>query len=278
MNMFVKMLDRIPSHEVVLFRSGITLIITFYLLKKKHIYPLGKSHRWIMIGRGLAGSISLLIFFYTLKHMPLATSVTLAYLSPIFTIIFASFLLKEKMHWQQWIFFAISFGGIILINGVDENTNTNLVLLGLLGAAFSGLAYNALRKTGNNVDALVLVFYLPLITIPIITPMCINNWVTPNWQELILLIGVGVITQVAQLYMTRAYQMEKAGSIANYVYLGIVFALFFGYFFFDERFDLLAITGMLIVVTGIISNFLYVNRVTSARRFMAYFRGFPGLY
>ncbi|MFI5171547.1 MAG: DMT family transporter [Chitinophagales bacterium] len=277
MNVFVKMLNRIPSHEVVLFRSAITLVITFYLLRKKRIHPLGKTHRWIMIGRGVAGSISLLVFFYTLKHMPLATSVTIAYLSPIFTIIFASFLLKEHIHWQQWVFFAFSFGGIILINGVDKNTDTSLVLLGLFGAACSGLAYNALRKTGNKVDALVLVFYLPLITIPVVTPFCINNWVTPNWEELLLLFGVGLVTQVAQLYMTKAYQMEKAGSISNYVYLGIVFALFFGFLFFHERFDLLAIVGMVIVVAGIIANFFYVNRVTSLKRFMAYFRGIPGM-
>ncbi len=277
MNVMVKMLEGIPSHEIVLFRSVITFIITFYLLRRNNIAPLGKSHRLIMIGRGVAGSIALMIFFYTIKHLPLATAVTVGYLSPIFTIIFASLLLREHVNWKQWLFFAFSFTGIVFINGIELNGDTTLVLLGVLGAACSGLAYNALRKTAGFVDPLVVVFYLPLITIPVITPFCVQHWVTPHGWEWLILLGVGVVTQFAQLNMTKAYQMERAGSIANWAYLGVVFALIFGYFIFEERYDVVAIFGMLIVVAGIISNFLYVNRVTSAKRFKAYFRGFPGL-
>lgn len=277
MNVMVKMLEGIPSHEIVLFRSVITLVITFYLMRRNNIAPLGKSHHLVMVGRGLAGSIALLIFFYTIKHLPLATAVTVAYLSPIFTIIFASLLLREHVNWKQWLFFAFSFMGIIFINGIELNDDTTLVLLGVLGASFSGLAYNALRKTAGFVDPLVVVFYLPLITIPIITPFCVQHWVTPHGWEWLILLGIGVVTQFAQLNMTKAYQMERAGAIANWAYLGVVFALIFGYFLFDEHYNAIAIVGMVIVVAGIILNFLYVNRVTSGKRFKAYFRGFPGL-
>lgn len=275
MNILVKLLDRIPSYELVLFRSIVMLIVTVYLLYSNKISPFGKSHRWVMIGRGVAGTIALIIFFYSIQKLPLATAVTIGYLSPIFTIIFATFLLHEKMHWKQWIFFGISFVGIIFINGFEQNENTWLLLLGILGAAFSGLAYNALRKTANHVPALVMVFYLPLCTIPIVTPFCINGWVMPEGKEWLLIITMGLVTQVAQMYMTKAYQMEKAGAIANYAYLGVVFALAFGFLFFKERFDLVAIIGMMIVIVGIILNFFYVNRVTSGKRFKVYFRDFP---
>ncbi len=277
MNVMVKLCGDIPSPEIVMFRSVITLIITFFLLRKNKIYPLGKSHRWIMIGRGASGAIALMIFFYCIKHLPLATAVTVAYLSPIFTIIFSSLLLNEHINWRQWMFFAISFAGIICINGLHIDKDTSLVLLGLVGAAFSGLAYNALRKTSGFVPALVVVLYLPLVTIPLVTPMCIQQWVTPHGWQWLLLIGIGLVTQFAQLNMTKAYQMERAGSIANWAYLGVVFALIFGYFIFDERFNMLGIIGMVIVVSGIILNFFYVNRVTSAKRFKAYFRAFPGM-
>ena len=276
MNVMVKLVSAVPSYEVVLVRSLVMLVVTGIMLRRSHINPFGKTHRWIMIGRGVSGSIALIIFFYTLQHLHLATSVTIAYLSPVFTIIFASFLLREKVTWQQWIFFVLSFSGIFLINGVEKNEDTKLMFIGVVGAACSGLAYNALRKTANMVPALVVVFYLPLTTIPIIAPFCITHWVMPHGTEWLLLIGVGLVTQVAQIYMTKAYQMEKAGSIANYSYLGIVFALIFGYTFFAERFDFIAIIGMAVVVTGILLNFLYVNRVTTAKRFRAYFRGFPG--
>jgi len=276
MNVLVKYLGRIPSYELVLFRSLVMLIASGFMLYRSNIYPFGKSHRWVMIGRGVAGSVSLMIFFFSIQHLPLATAVTIAYLSPIFTIIFATFLLRENMNWRQWLFFGISFIGILFINGFEKNNHTPLLIVGIIGAAFSGLAYNALRKTANHVPALVMVFYLPLCTIPLVLPFCLHNWVMPEGKEWLLIIAMGLVTQFAQIYMTKAYQLEKAGTIANYAYLGVVFALGFGYIFFGERFNLIAINGMLIVILGIILNFLYVNRVTSAKRFKAYFRGFPG--
>ncbi len=276
MNILVKTVSNIPSYEAVLFRSVVMLLVTGYMLKRANLNPFTKKHIWILLGRGVAGSISLLVFFYTLQHLHLATSVTIAYLSPVFTIIFASVLLREHMHWKQWVFFIISFSGIFMINGFEKTEDTRLMLIGIVGAAFSGLAYNALRKTANVVPALVVVFYLPLTTIPIVAPFCITHWVMPQGIEWVWLICVGLVTQVAQIYMTRAYQMEKAGSIANYSYLGVVFALLFGYLFFNERFHIIAITGMCTVIFGILLNFFYVNRVTSAKRFRAYFRGFPG--
>lgn len=229
-----------------------------------------------MVGRGVAGSIALLIFFYCIQELPLATAVTIAYLSPIFTVVFATILLRESMNWRQWLFFGISFCGIFFIDGFENNGNTKLMLIGIVGAAFSGLAYNALRKTAGHVPSLVMVFYLPLCTIPIVTPFCLHNWVMPEGIEWVLIVAMGLVTQVAQMYMTKAYQMEKAGAIANYAYLGVVFALMFGFLFFNERFSMIAIGGMLVVIVGIILNFLYVNRVTSAKRFKVYFRDFPG--
>lgn len=180
------------------------------------------------------------------------------------------------MNWRQWLFFGVSFIGILFINGFEKNNHTTLLVVGIIGAAFSGLAYNALRKTANHVPALVMVFYLPLCTIPLVLPFCLHNWVMPEGKEWLLIITMGLVTQFAQIYMTKAYQLEKAGTIANYAYLGVVFALGFGYIFFGERFNLIAINGMLIVILGIILNFFYVNRVTSAKRFRAYFRDFPG--
>jgi len=277
MNVIVKYLERLPSHELVFFRSFIMLCITGMLLRREKLNPFIWQPRWILIGRGVAGSLALLIYFYTIQHLPLASAVTIGYLSPIFTIIFASYLLQERMRLLQWIFFGISFGGVLLMHGFDAGKSIGIVLMGVLGASFSGLAYNALRATASSVPAMVVVFFLPICTIPIVLPFCLQNWVWPLGWEWLLLLLMGAVTQAAQVLMTKAYQMEKAGAIANYAYLGVVFALIFGYSFFGERFHVLAIAGMGVVIVGILLNFLYVNRVTSYKRLLTYFRWVPGV-
>ncbi len=277
MNVLVKYLHRLPSHELVLFRSLVMFSITAFMLRRAHLNPFIWKPRWILIGRGVAGSLALLIYFYSIQHLPLASAVTIGYLSPIFTIIFASYLLKESMRFIQWVFFIVSFVGIVLMQGYSPGEEIWIVLLGILGASFSGLAYNALRASAALVPTLVVVFFLPLCTIPIVLPFCLEHWIMPQGYEWLLIIAMGAVTQVAQILMTKAYQMEKAGAIANYAYLGVVFALIFGFLFFQEHFFLTEIIGMGVVILGILLNFLYVNRVTNLRRLLVYFRWIPGL-
>lgn len=277
MNVCIKLLPGIPFYEIVFFRSVVSFILSALLLYRLKLNPFKKGNKLFLIIRGISGSVALLLFFYSLQNLPLATAVTIQYLAPIFTVIFASFIVKETMQWKQWIFFFISFSGILLIKGFDPRVSAEMLLIGVFAAACSGISYNAVRRAKDDEPAVVVVFYLPLITLPVITPYTAANWIKPEGIEWMYLIAVGVITQFAQFYMTRAYQMEKASSVANYTYLGILFALLFGYFLFDEHFDVLAITGMCLVVCGVILNYLYVNRVTSTRRLFAYIRNFPGI-
>lgn len=277
MNVLVKYLERLPSHELVLFRSLVMFFITLYMLRRARLNPFVWQPRWVLIGRGVAGSLALLIYFFTIQQLPLASAVTIGYLSPIFTILFASYLLRESVRVLQWVFFGVSFVGIILMHGLEFGQETGIVMLGILGASFSGLAYNALRATASMVPTLVVVFFLPLCTIPIVIPFCLQEWVMPVGWEWLLIIAMGAVTQAAQIFMTKAYQLEKAGAIANYAYLGVVFALAFGFIFFSEKYPLISIAGMGVVILGILLNFLYVNRVTSLKRLLTYFRWIPGL-
>jgi drug/metabolite transporter (DMT)-like permease len=276
MNVCIKMLPGIPSYEIVLVRSLISFLLSLFLLLRMGIFPFGKGNYLYLIIRGVAGSAALLIYFYTLQNLPLATAVTVQYLSPIFTVLFAAFLLKEKLYWQQWAFLLVSFAGIVLIRGFEAQFPLELLLLGVLSAALSGFAYNAVRKAGETEHALVIVFYLPLVTIPVITPLAVSNWVMPEGVEWFWLIAVGVLTQIAQVNLTRAYQLEKASNITPFTYLGILFAIFFGWIIFQEHYTATGYLGMVLVMSGVVFNYLFVNRITNFRRLRAYLRHFPG--
>ncbi len=276
MNVCIKLLPNIPSYEIVLFRSVVSFVLSLSLLIRLKIFPYGKGNYLYLIMRGLAGSAALLIYFYTLQRLPLATAVTVQYLAPLFTILFAAFLLQEKIYWQQWLFMLISFAGVVMVRGFDPRFSTGLLLLGILAAALTGFAYNAVRKAGETEHALVVVFYLPLVTIPVISPFAISNWVMPSGSEWLLLLAVGVLTQIAQVYMTRAYQMAQAKIITPYTYLGILFAIAFSILLFRESYSLLSYIGMAVVMSGVLLNFLFVIRVTNFKRLRVYLRHFPG--
>ncbi|MCG8375159.1 MAG: DMT family transporter, partial [Chlorobiales bacterium] len=190
--------------------------------------------------------------FYTLQTLPLATAVTLHYLSPIFTIIFAIFIVKESAAWRQWLAFLIALGGVVMVKGVDPRVSILSLTLGVIAAMCSGLAYNFIRKLRDYDDPLVVVFYFPLITVPVITPFLFTAWVWPDPLEWLILIGVGFATQGAQVAMTKAYSLEKASDIVIFKYLGIIYALLFGFFIFGESLDLLSLGGIVVVIGGVL--------------------------
>jgi drug/metabolite transporter (DMT)-like permease len=188
----------------------------------------------------------------------LATAVTIQYLSPVFTAIFAVFLLSEKMKPRQWLFYLISFCGVVLIKKFDTRVDVETLLIGVASALLAGFAYNCVRKLKDYDHPVVVIFYFPLVTLPIITPFTIANWVPPqNWEEWGLILSVGILTQLAQLNMTKAFQAEKLGNVANIGYLATVLALVFGYFIFDEMFGAWSLVGMALVLAGVGLNVFY---------------------
>jgi drug/metabolite transporter (DMT)-like permease len=250
MNVLVKMIDKIPAYEIVFFRSVISFLICFYLFKKLR-KPLWGNNKKLLILRGIAGTIGLLLYFYTLQIMPLATAVTLQYLSPLFTLIIAYFMLKESSKGIHILFFILCFIGVYMIKSADDSIDYWGMSIAIMGAIASGFAYNFVRKLKDYDDPITVVFYFPLITIPFLGPYTIINWVTPSLFELIVLISIGVLTQFAQVAMTKAYQLEKFSKISLYNYLGPVLASVYGVILFNEYLNYGAYAGILIIMLSL---------------------------
>lgn len=256
MNMCVKFIPHIPAHEIIFFRCVISLILSYIHLRILHIYPWG-NRRSALILRGVFGMVSLTAFFITLQRMPLATAVTIQYLSPIFTITFAAFILNEKTRWIQYLFFIFSFAGIVIVKGFDERINNFDLALGIGSAICSGLAYTMIRKSRDSEHPLVVVFYFPLVAIPFVAVWSYFDWVTPLGSDWLFLMLTGFFTQAAQIYMTKAFQIEKASVISSIQYLGLIVSFGIGYFIFAETYTGISIMGMGMIVLGVLMNYLY---------------------
>lgn len=256
MNIAVKLLPHIPAIEIVLFRSIVTFIISFTILYRKKI-PVFGNNKKLLISRGISGALALIFYFTTLQKIPLATAVTLQYLAPIFTTLMGIYFVSERISWLQVLFFAMSFAGILLIEGYDPRLSLLYMLIGVGGAFFSGISYNVIRRLNTSEHPLVIVFYFPLVTTPIAAAYCFFNWVQPTGWDWVLLLVVGILTQFAQYYMTMAYQLERLANVANLNYLGIIYAIGLGFVLFDEHFNLLTYLGMAFVLLGVILNVNY---------------------
>lgn len=256
----VKLIPRIPAHEVVTIRSAISLILTWIALRHADVSPWGKN-RPMLLFRGVAGTGALLLYFYTLQTMPLASAVTIQYLHPILTVILASFLLRERATQGQWACFVLGFLGVLLVKGLDTRITPFDLGIGVASACCSAIAYNMIRALRNEDHPLVVVFYLPLVSFIMVAPWTAFHFVLPTATEWLVLIVIGVFTQVAQYFMTRTYHAQSAANISNLNYLGILYAATIGYFLFGEDLESLAILGILLIVSSAIASTQIANRL-----------------
>lgn len=250
-NALVKYLGHIPAVEIIFFRSIVSLVITYASIRKLKIKILNE-HTPILVIRGISGSIALTLYFYTIQNMPLATAVTILYLAPIFTVIFAIFIVREWPDKRQWPFFLLCFIGAALLKNFDPRVSFIHFSMGILAAMFAGIAYNMIRKLKNKVHHSLVIFYFPFITIPFLSPWVLKYWVTPNVLELIILLAIGVCTQLAQVFMTKAYMLESAAKISHFNYLTCLFAFLTGIIFFNESLNTYSIIGLILIFIGIV--------------------------
>lgn len=256
MNVSVKFVHHMPVSEIVFFRAVVQIVLSISILFQLKQSPWGKNPSLLAL-RGLFGSIGLFCYFYTLQVMPLGNAIVIHYLSPILTTLVAVALGDEKNHPLSYLFFGLCMLGVVVVNGVSKDVTWAGILAGLGGALFSAFAYNTIRRLKDLENPNVVVFYFPLITLPLsllVGYFYDDAWRWPVDTEWIWLIMTGVTTQLGQFFMTRAYQSDKASNVSAISYAGILWGAGFGVFLFNESYQWLQFVGMGMVLLGMLLN------------------------
>ena len=260
MNGLLKFLTSYSAYQMVFFRSLGSLFFTFGFLLNKRIPILG-THRKLLVLRGLVGSTSMVLFFMALHYMPLGTAVGLRYIAPIFAAIFAILLLREKVKPVQWLFFVISFSGVLVLKGLDRNIPIIGMALVLVASIFSGLVYIIIRKIGSREHPVVIVNYFMCLATIIGGVGAIFNWKTPVGIDWLLLSSLGIFGYFGQLFMTKAFQMGETNAIAPLKYLEVFFAVIVGVIFLGEAYVIWSFVGLAMIIGGLLLNIWFKQRL-----------------
>lgn len=256
MNVTVKYLVNINAHEIVFFRSASSLFFTFGFLLKNKIPIIGTNNK-LLILRGLVGVTSMTLFFMSIKYLSVGTAVSLRYIAPIFATLFAVIFLKEKVKPLQWLFFIMAFSGVLILKGFDTNVSTYGLILVLLASVFSGFVYVIISKIGKSEHPVVVVNYFMIIATITGGILSIDNWVTPNGIEWLLLFSLGVFGYFGQVYMTKAFQTASTNQVAPLKYIEVIFTLLIGLFWVGEVYTFWSLLGIALIIGGLILNVLY---------------------
>ncbi len=186
--------------------------------------------------------------------MPMASAVSLRYLSPIAAAILAIIFLGEKVRKLQWLFFVAAFIGVALLKGFDTRISTTALGWSMMTAVFSGGVYVIIRKIGKTEHPVIVVNYFMCTCFLIGGLWSIFHWVMPQGLEWLIVSMMGIFGFFAQLYMTKALQNAEANLITPFKYAEAIFTIIAGWMIFGESQSWIAILAMLIIILSLIGN------------------------
>ena len=254
------------TFELVFFRGLIGVIFMASLCRVQGVplrTPIPMMHIW----RSVVGVTSLAAWFYAIGHLPLATAMTLNYMSGIWVAVFlvggtlVMGQLQQATRQGPIVLTVIAgFGGVILLlRPTLEQDQLFAGIVGVLSGLVAALAYMQVAALGRlNEPEARTVFYFSVGTAIGGAALMLLTGVSPwVWPSVLWLLPIGVLAALGQLCMTKAYSRGATLVVANLQYLGIVFGALFGLFLFGDQIPLMGWLGMaLIMASGIASTVL----------------------
>jgi drug/metabolite transporter (DMT)-like permease len=249
----------LPAQEIVLARVLVTLVLSYALVRRAGLSPWGNDRRRLAL-RGLLGTTALACYYWTLTRLPFAEATTIYHVAPVLTAVLAAMLLRERIGASGWVALALGFAGVVvaarpaaLFGGAGAGgLDPFAVGVSLVAALMSAFVFVTVRRLAQTEHPLVIVFYFPLVALPIVIPWAAPVMVMPEGWDWLVLAGVGVSTQIAQVFMTMGLRAERAGRASTVGYLQVALAMVWGAAVFAEPIDAYAVTGACLIVGGTI--------------------------
>ena len=270
MDLVVKWSDGYPLGQVMFFRGFVGALIYFLIIPReriKNFYYTKKAGLHFL--RCFFGLIALLSIFTALRNLPLATVVSISFAAPIFTTIFSIFFLSEKVGVYRWLAVFIGFIGIIIIAepGLTElNIYYIYPVIFCLGMAYVAISIRQLSRT--EPVWLISLYFSISITIVSLTTIP-SGWIVPSLSDFIILTFLGIFGGVANLWLSQSYKYSEVSLVTPLKYLGLVFAIIFGYFIWEETPTLKTLAGSILVILSSVIIFrreIFLNKQISAPR------------
>ncbi len=253
--------------ELVFYRSLIGALFIFGLTRFRRVSldtPIPAMHFW----RSASGVIALMLWFHAIGGLPLATAMTLNYMSSVWMALFligGSVLVgAARVDGRLVAAVLLGFAGVALVlrPTVDQQQLWH-GLAGLLSGMLAALAYlqvTALGRAGEPEERIVFYFSLGGLAAGALW-MGLLGASTHTPRGLALLLAIGLLATLAQMMMTRAYRIGRTLANASLQYLGIVFSFVFGVLFFDDALTLSAVAGMVLIIgAGLYATLLRTRR------------------
>lgn len=242
-----------PTHEVAFFRGFFGLLVMLpwlaaTLRTEPHIlFP----PDWkLLLFRNILSVVGILFWFAALGGIPISDVVAVQFTHPLFVVIGAALILRERVGLWRWSAVAIGAAGALIIIRPGYLPADPLVYAVLFSAMMNGGVQLVTKHISGRVSGAVMVFYMNLLILPVCLPFAWSDWVWPSARDLPWVLAVGLFGTLAHVFLARAMKVADASLVGPVDFMRLPIASLFGWVLFAEYSDLPTWVGASIIVAA----------------------------
>jgi len=227
-----------PTSEIIFFRSLPALIpLLLYLPSQGGWQALTTRRPLLQTVRTVAGLASMFCGFYAISQLYLADYVALSFTAPLFGTLLSIPLLGERVGARRLLACLAGFIGIVIMVQPGSSSSLDLdvpVIMALVSAFLYGVVMVTMRRLGGTDNSAATVFYFTVGCTVVSGVVMSFEWVTPTWTDLALLVVIGLLGGIGQIFMTQAFRLAPPAIVAPFDYTAMIWALAIGWFVFGN--------------------------------------------
>jgi drug/metabolite transporter (DMT)-like permease len=240
----------IESVQTAFFRAFFSVLLLAPMMLSGRVKPWEsqriQGHFW----RTAMGTTSMVLGFYAVSMLPLADATALAFSQPLFSVVLAALVLREKVRWRRWSATVIGFIGVLVMVRPGSGSLQPGAAVALLNALASATSILLVRRLSDSEKPLMILTQFAIFSTLLLAGPAIWFWKWPSAWGWALAIGVSISATIGQYFWVQAFAVGEMSAVAPFDYLRLPFAVFVGWMIWSEMPVIWTYVGAAIVIAS----------------------------
>ncbi len=238
---------RFDAIQLVFIRSLVGLVMILPLLARSGPRALRTTQLGLHAVRTVLALIAMATLYYALARTPITDATALTFLIPLLTVIAAAVVLREKVDAGRWLATLAGFAGALVIIRPGFTDFSPLILLVVVSSVFYAGAWSSVKILTRKDSAILIVFYMNAIMVPLTAVPAAFLWVRPGVPDLVPLGVMALSGWAAHFCQARSFEVADVSSVMPFDFLRLPVAAVMGWYLFAETTDIWMWAGALII-------------------------------
>jgi drug/metabolite transporter (DMT)-like permease len=241
---------RLDSFQIGFFRVVIGFIAILPFVAGGGLARMRTRHAGVHLVRAVFGLLAMYCSYYAIARMPLADYTGLSFTKPLFATLLAIAILGETVRWRRWTATLVGFLGVLVMVRPGAGTFQPAALAALVDSFSIAFLVTLVKRLPATETPLTMLFFFGLFATVLSLGPAIYSWQWPTAFEWLLLIGVGILGALAQMFWIRAFRAGEASAVAPFDYLRLPMAATVGFIGFAELPTIWTFVGAAVIVAS----------------------------